>query len=77
MHIEMGSYVATATVYNYDKTTFWKKEIPIKSQYPEFLVSTSTLEGYTALTVDFDCSITSSGFTDSGLKYKWKWDRIY
>ena len=68
---ETGSYIATATIYSYDKKVSWKKEIPVNSKFPEFLASASSLEGYSALIVDFNCALLSSDLTDSGLKYKW------
>ena len=69
-----GSYTATATIYNYDKTVSWKKEISVNSKFPEFVASASSLEGFSALKVDFDCTMVDSNFTDSGLKYQWTTD---
>ena len=67
-----GSYIAKATIYSYDKTISWEKEITINSKFPEFLASVSNSEGYTALVVNFDCSLSDKELTDSGLSYQWK-----
>jgi PKD repeat protein len=67
-----GNYVAKVTIYNSDKTASWQEEVEITSKFPEFSASASPLEGYTALEVNFNCSLVSTDLPDSGLTYQWK-----
>ena len=66
-----GNYTAKVTLNNSDGTQSLKKEITFESKIPDFSITASTLEGPTALNVDFNCSLISTSITDSGLKYKW------
>ncbi len=66
-----GNYTAKVTLNNSDGTQSLKKEITFESKIPDFSITASTLEGPTALNVDFNCSLISPSITDSGLKYKW------
>jgi PKD repeat protein len=66
-----GNYNAKVTLYNSDGTQSMQKEITINAKFPDFSITASTLEGPTALNVDFNCSLISTSITDSGLKYKW------
>jgi len=73
---ETGSYIVIATIYNYDKSVSWKKEITINSRFPEFEITSTDLSGYSALSVDFNSALKDTGSTDSGLTYKWKLDGV-